>query len=163
YALLGVSAGALSMLFTIKIVQLSLAQLAGILAILAGIWQLLPLFPLRWSNRLYSKLGTYFSPLLPQGMARFFFLGMLNGILPCGMVASALVVSLASQSWQHGFFYMLLFGVGTFPLMLLASVFGFYLSARSRSVLSWLGPAYALLVGILLLLRPAAVLPDCTH
>ncbi|MFC3095693.1 sulfite exporter TauE/SafE family protein [Alteromonas sediminis] len=47
--------------------------------------------------------------------------GMIWGWLPCGLVYSTLTWSLASQSMQQGFFIMLAFGLGTFPVMLLAS------------------------------------------
>jgi len=47
--------------------------------------------------------------------------GIIWGWLPCGLVYSTLTWSLASQSPLQGSLIMLSFGLGTFPIMLLAS------------------------------------------
>lgn len=48
--------------------------------------------------------------------------GAIWGWLPCGLVYSTLTWALASQSAQQGLLIMLAFGLGTFPIMILASV-----------------------------------------
>lgn len=54
-----------------------------------------------------------------------FVLGSLNGILPCGLTFLALAVCLTLDGPLSSFNFMLLFGVGTLPVMLgLTSVFG---------------------------------------
>lgn len=47
-----------------------------------------------------------------------FFMGMLNGFLPCGMTLIALSYCLLLAGPVDGFNFMLLFGVGTLPVML---------------------------------------------
>lgn len=44
--------------------------------------------------------------------------GMLNGILPCGLTYMALTYCLTLTNPLDGFLYMLLFGLGTLPVML---------------------------------------------
>lgn len=69
-------------------------------------------------------------------------LGMLNGLLPCGLTFIALTFCLTLQGPLSGFNFMLLFGVGTLPAMiglpslltLVANKFHFSLS-RSLTVL----------------------------
>jgi sulfite exporter TauE/SafE len=45
-------------------------------------------------------------------------LGMLNGLLPCGLTYLALTYCLSLDRAWDGFLFMLLFGVGTLPIML---------------------------------------------
>jgi sulfite exporter TauE/SafE len=47
-----------------------------------------------------------------------FILGTLNGLLPCGLTFLALTYCLTLGSIGNSFYFMLLFGVGTLPVML---------------------------------------------
>jgi sulfite exporter TauE/SafE len=47
-----------------------------------------------------------------------FILGTLNGLLPCGLTFLALTYCLTLGSIGNSFYFMLLFGVGTSPVML---------------------------------------------
>lgn len=164
YTILGGIAGAVAALFSLQVLQARVAQIAGALLILLALLQLLPHIHLGFLSRAHAFIARTIAPLLRNaGRGRFFLLGMLNGILPCGMVAAALLVSIAAETWRSGIAYMAVFGAGTFPLMLLASVFGIYLSGRMRQVVSWAGPLYAIALGILLLLRPALIAPHCAR
>lgn len=164
YAVLGALVGFMTLVLQVQQLQAALAQLAGIFLITIALVQLFPGIRIGFLSRLHSAIVAYLAPLLQQaGRKRFFVLGMLNGILPCGMVAAALVVSLAAESWLSGVAYMLIFGLGTFPLMMLASIFGIYLSGKVRRMIAWLGPIYAAALGMLLLARPGLIVPHCTH
>lgn len=68
-----------------------------------------------------------FSSVLKQNMSRhirqkkatsIFILGALNGLLPCGLTFLALTVCTTLTTPTGGFFFMLLFGTGTLPVML---------------------------------------------
>jgi uncharacterized protein len=76
-------------------------------------------------------------------------------------VTAALAASLAAADFSGSALYMLFFGLGTFPVMLAASLFGIYLSPAAKRVLSFFGPLYGVALGILLLLRPGLMLPHC--
>lgn len=52
------------------------------------------------------------------------FVGVLNGLLPCGLVYVALAGSLTAGGPVQGAIYMALFGAGTIPLMLATSIAG---------------------------------------
>src|SRR5205085_12174579 len=45
-------------------------------------------------------------------------LGMINGLLPCGMTLLAMGYCITLAGPWEGFFAMVLFGVGTFPAMI---------------------------------------------
>lgn len=65
------------------------------------------------------KLKNVFSKYLNQKNYRsLFMLGSINGLLPCGLTFLALTYCLTLQRPIDGFNFMLLFGVGTLPIML---------------------------------------------
>lgn len=62
-----------------------------------------------------------------------FLTGVLNGFLPCGMVYMALTASLAAGGIWQGALFMALFGLGTFPFMFAAVLFGNMLNTATRT------------------------------
>lgn len=110
---------------------------------------------------LTSRLNTRVSGMFGKvGKRPFFFsqyvFGLVNGLLPCGMVYAALAGAFMQvQVWQGGL-YMFLFGLGTLPLMLLASVgFGFVRNNRFFSF-KYIVPASYLIIASLLIFRGVA-------
>ena len=76
--------------------------------------------------RLVSPLTKHVLPATspPKALA----LGLLWGLLPCGLVYSMLLVAMAGSNPVHGAVVMVAFGIGTMPAMLLTG-----LSAASLS------------------------------
>lgn len=99
---------------------------------------------------LRTQMGKYF---FRKGSGSLYFMGMLNGLLPCGMVYLALASSLATANMLKGMTFMLLFGVGTMPAMLTISLFGSLYAARWRKHLRIAAPYMFGIIGILLVLR----------
>lgn len=54
-----------------------------------------------------------------------FYIGFLNGFIPCAMVYSAAIIALSQKSFANSIVFMLFFGLGTIPLMTL-----FYFTAN---------------------------------
>lgn len=65
----------------------------------------------RWVQKQIARL--YRS----QYLGTFYLVGLLNGLLPCGLVYMAAFAALGSGSIQTGVLMMLGFGLGTLPLM----------------------------------------------
>ena len=82
-----------------------------------------------------------------------FMLGLLNGFLPCGLVYIALAGALITSNVYEGTFYMLLFGLGTIPMMLAISLAGNLISLKLRKSLSRIIPYFIVLLGLLFILR----------
>lgn len=82
-----------------------------------------------------------------------FIIGLLNGFLPCGLVYIALAGALLMSRVYEGAFYMILFGLGTVPVMLAISVAGNIISQKLRKSLSKAIPVFIILLGILFILR----------
>ena len=82
-----------------------------------------------------------------------FYIGFLNGFLPCAMVYSAAIMALAQKSLVNSLFVMLLFGLGTIPLLSLFYFFSTKLKAKFSKYANSFRMLSFLLVGIFLIAR----------
>jgi len=90
-------------------------------------------------------------------------LGALNGLLPCGLVYSALLASLAAGSPLKSALSMAAFGAGTIPVLVVLGLGGGMLSGRVRKIMSRAAGVLIVLVGIQLILRGSAGLGWIHH
>jgi uncharacterized protein len=99
---------------------------------------------------LRKRLGKLFS----SGTNRSLFgIGLLNGLLPCGMIYLALTTCFITGSAVHGSLFMAAFGFGTFPAMLAVVFFGSYVNQRVRLNLRKAIPVFLACMAALLVLR----------
>ena len=90
-----------------------------------------------------------------------FSLGMLNGLLPCGLVYMAIVGAVSTGSIWQGSAYMALFGLGTLPLMLSTALLGQFVPLRWRNQMRKLIPVFLVAFAILFLARGMNfIMPD---
>jgi sulfite exporter TauE/SafE len=82
-----------------------------------------------------------------------FGIGLLNGLLPCGLVYVALAGATATGNPRYGALYMALFGLGTTPLMIAVGIAGPGLYARWRGRFHWLIPTGLAVLAVLFILR----------
>lgn len=82
-----------------------------------------------------------------------FFVGMLNGLLPCGLVYMAIAGAIGTGSAGLGTLYMILFGLGTIPMLLGISLAGNLVSLAIRRRINKVIPVLVVLVGIFFILR----------
>lgn len=83
----------------------------------------------------------------------FLTIGFLNGFLPCGLVYMAVFGAIASGGPATGSLYMLLFGLGTIPLMTTAIYLGKFLNASIKQRIQKAIPFVVVLIGTLFILR----------
>ena len=83
----------------------------------------------------------------------YFLSGMLNGLLPCGLVYMALAGAIATGNSFSGMLFMALFGLGTLPMMLAVSVAGQYITLQWRSKLTRIVPVFTIFIACLFILR----------
>jgi len=101
-----------------------------------------------------SLLKSGLGKLLQQRTYRATFtLGLLNGLLPCGLVYAACAAATASSGLLAGTSYMAAFGLGTIPMMLGVSLAGKKLQFALRFKFGRLIPITLVIVGTLLVFR----------
>ncbi len=106
------------------------------------------------SFKLVAKLKKSISTLFTaRTFQSLFFIGLLNGLLPCGLVYIALAGAIATAGLATGIWYMVLFGLGTIPMLLFIGVAGNVVSATIRQKINNLIPYLVVLVGIFFILR----------
>lgn len=82
-----------------------------------------------------------------------FAIGLLNGFLPCGLVYVALVGAVGTQNITQSIGFMMLFGLGTLPLLWAVSFFGHTLAKRFRYAFKYTYSFIVFIMAILLILR----------
>ena len=85
--------------------------------------------------------------------AGLFFIGILNGFLPCGFVYMGLAGAVSTGSIHRGMLYMLLFGLGTLPIMFLTALLGDFLGIKLREKINRLLPIGAIILALIFILR----------
>ena len=157
YALLGGLIGLLGKGIFLAGMQQALSIITGVLLVIAAF------LSLRVTSRMinnsfaqgfYFKVKSGMGRLLKSGSSTSLLLiGMLNGLLPCGLVYMAIVGAMTTGSVINGMAYMALFGAGTVPLVLLASFAGTFANMRLRNTLRKLTPVFLVCFGALLIMR----------
>ncbi len=107
-----------------------------------------PIF--RGISKLKQVLGNQFKKKSYQSL---FTIGLLNGFLPCGMVYVALFGAIAMQSSGLGVLCMILFGLGTVPLMSSVVYINSFLNLATRNKIQKAIPYVIVVIGLLFILR----------
>ena len=161
YAILGLLIGSIAQQFLASGWQQNISIAAGIILILLFLFALTPETILQKSvlyrNNLHkwqAQLGQW---MQKWGQSSALVLGLLNGLLPCGLVYIALAGALAfATAWQSALF-MFIFGIGTLPalfiLMTGTSRLPFFRTRFFHKAL----PFVQLAMGLFLIYRGAAV------
>lgn len=80
-------------------------------------------------------------------------IGLLNGLLPCGLVYLGIAGAIATTNPIQGSLFMLFFGLGTLPAMLSITVIRDYISIKFRERIRTLVPVFVGIMAVLLILR----------
>jgi sulfite exporter TauE/SafE len=154
YSFLGVLIGLLGRLLWLAGFQQGISLFSGVLIILAGVSRLLKL-----RFRQGNFLSAFLSPVNKalsyalKNKAGHLIVGLLNGFLPCGFVYLALVGAVNTVSPLAAAQYMFWFGLGTFPLMLLATISSGFIGLPLRRRINQTMPYIMVCLGVWFLLR----------
>jgi sulfite exporter TauE/SafE len=167
YALLGAIVGAVGSLLGLGS---GLNRLAGAISLALGlVVVLLGLGYLGWLplGRLDASAG-WLSQAMGRALKRggtlgVVLLGAINGLLPCGLVYSALLLAATTGGALPAALGMALFGLGTLPALVVVGVGAGTLSARFRQVLTRIAGAVIVVAGLQLALRGLAALGAIPH
>jgi sulfite exporter TauE/SafE len=157
YASLGLVFGILGKGFYMAGIQQNISIIVGVMMITIAIVPERLFMKYNFSKPVYkiiskvkSSLGSQFKRKSPDAL---FTIGLLNGFLPCGMVYAALFGAIAMQDVTLGVSYMLLYGLGTIPMMSAVVFISNIVSVPLRSKLQKIIPVVAVFIGILFIIR----------
>ncbi len=157
YSILGFLLGVVGQTFALAGIQTYVSIGLGILILIAALFSInleYQLLQLPALNRLNTWVKQQLSSLLSRKKASTLFsVGMLNGLLPCGLVYMAVVGALTAPSVLEGSAYMALFGLGTLPLLAFTAFFGQFIHLKWRVYARKLIPLVLTGMAILLILR----------
>jgi len=103
-----------------------------------------------YNARLKQRFGVLFNQ---RSYSSLLIIGLLNGLLPCGLVYMALAGAIATGGVASGALFMLIFGLGTLPMLLLLSLAGNVVTASFKSKINKAIPYVIVIIGILFILR----------
>lgn len=157
YGLLGLVAATFGSLFQFSGFQNVISTALGALLIVAGVLGLTYLkipFLTKIILAITAKIKKAFSKFLSKkSMSSLTLMGMLNGVLPCGLTSIALAYCISLSTPQEGFLFMLIFGLATLPVMLgLTSIFQIYIKKLNFNF-QRVTTVTMILLGILLISR----------
>ncbi|NNF04057.1 MAG: sulfite exporter TauE/SafE family protein [Rhodothermales bacterium] len=142
--------------------QQMLTIVAGVVLIAVG----LHLAGVSWLSRMAAPIGGSHligwmaGQLRGRGVGPALALGMLNGLLPCGLVYGALAAALAQGSVAESSLFMVVFGAGTVPALWLSTRLAGWVSIENRILLARLSGVLLVLYGAFTLLRGSTWMHD---
>ena len=159
YVIAGVIFGLAGQSFNMLGFQQWVSIISGSLMILFGI------LPILFNANIESGLAKIsftrfirnsFQRMFAKGtLISLFIIGILNGLLPCGPLYSALIAATGTGSVIQSGLFMFLFGLGTIPVIFVVTLAGTYLNQNIRKKAKTILPIFVIILGILFILRGA--------
>lgn len=157
YALIGLFFGMVGKSLYIFGIQQQLSIIIGVLMIIVVLIPVQTFNKYNFSKPLYSVISKVKSSLgkaLKKKTAdTFLTIGFLNGFLPCGLVYMAVFASLTMSNAFESSLYMMLFGLGTIPLMTTAIYLGKFLNTTVKQRIQKAIPIFVVIIGLLFIIR----------
>lgn len=156
YAALGALSGLAGTTVKWAAGQQALSLAAGILILLTLFISLTgrragaPAFVTRKFSALRNALGKLFKDHRPGTLVS---IGLLNGLLPCGLVYAALAGAASTGSFLNGAAFMFVFGIGTVPALFALSFAGTRISLDMREKMRKAVPVFVGIMALLLIIR----------
>jgi len=157
YSLLGLLFGAIGQSVSLFGWQQILSIVIGVLII---VLMLLPkkvmnlLMISKAGNTFFYKIRQWLSEMLSKKQrSSLLAIGLLNGLLPCGLVYLAIAGSVATGSIIKSGLFMASFGFGTLPVMLGLMLMGNRISLSFRRKLKYVYPVFMILMASVLIVR----------
>jgi len=157
YALLGIIFGLLGQGIEMAGLQQWASIGLGIVLILSVLFPVLfkgqvniDRFFFGFASKLIGKFRKLFSI---SSYPSLLVIGLLNGLLPCGLVYVAIAGAINTNDIVHGAIYMSIFGVGTIPIMASIPIVGSLIGTNIRKRFKGVVSAFIIILGIIFILR----------
>lgn len=103
-----------------------------------------------YAGRLIGRFRNLFAK---RTLGNLLFIGLLNGLLPCGLVYMAIAGAINTNDVLMGVAFMMVFGIGTTPALLLLSLAGNVITSGFRKKAARVVPVFIVILGIIFILR----------
>ena len=157
YSIIGLIFGFVGKSLYIFGLQQQLSIIIGVIMIVVILTPLHTFNKYNFSKPIYkiiSKVKSALGKALKKKTSdTFLTIGFLNGFLPCGLVYMAVFASITTANAFQGSLYMLLFGIGTIPLMTSAIYLGKFLNATIKQRIQKAIPVFIVVIGLLFIIR----------
>ncbi|HSN61408.1 MAG TPA: sulfite exporter TauE/SafE family protein [Ferruginibacter sp.] len=156
YAALGAVLGVVGASFALVGYQQALSIIAGAVILLYLVWPHNKWMLISNSRvqhffaQIRNSLGKLFSRKNYQSV---FFIGLLNGLLPCGLVYMAIAGAVSTASVAKSSLFMAAFGLGTLPVMWSVAFFGSFADFKTRATIRKAYPYLMFFMACLLIVR----------
>jgi sulfite exporter TauE/SafE len=157
YTFLGVVFGLLGQSFFLGGFQQILSITIGVLLLISVLisqtkWFSTPglSFIYNGINKVKISLANLFNK---RGLHFLFLIGLLNGLLPCGLVYLGIAGAIATGNYIAGAQFMFYFGVGTVPVMYAVAFLGQFITLKYRNHIRHSMPYVVSIMAILLIVR----------
>jgi sulfite exporter TauE/SafE len=159
YAFLGALAGFIGWRITKSLP--AIINVPAVLAIIAGLFlvyqglETLGLFRKRVAGAPTGCLaGSFFAPLLTgKRLLDAFLAGVFTGLLPCGLLYGMLALAASRRDFGWGMIGMVVFALGTMPMMFAVGMGGQLLSLTARKRMFQIAACCLVITGVLSLAR----------
>jgi sulfite exporter TauE/SafE len=130
--------------------------IAGIFMVIMGI-NMLNLFP--WLRRFNPRMPKIFARKINAGKRNRgpFYIGLLNGLMPCGPLQAMQLYALSTGSPLTGALSMFLFSVGTVPLMFLFGAISSFLSKKFTGKMMTVSAVLVVVLGVFMFTNGASL------
>lgn len=152
YTLLGGTAGALGSVISFSGgLKGSVIIISGILMFIVGL-NMLGL--VSWLRRINPRMPRLFGQKLYKGVGhRPFYVGLLNGLMPCGPLQAMQLYALGTGSFFAGALSMFIFSMGTVPLMFGLGALSTFLSSKFTHRLAKASAVLIMVLGLVMVSR----------
>lgn len=122
--------------------------IAGIFMVIMGL-NMLNIFP--WLRKLNPKMPKFFAKKFKSKNNNSpFFVGLLNGLMPCGPLQAMQIYALSTGSITKGAISMFLFSLGTVPLMFGIGALSSYMSKKFSNKIMKFGAILVVVLGFVM-------------
>ncbi len=157
YTLFGALFGMIGQSFALFGYQQKLSIIIGSLILIALLIpkRLINTLPVStWFYRLLNTLKhNLYLQFQKRGITSFLSIGLLNGLLPCGLVYMGIAGAVATGSVLKGMLFMAVFGVGTLPFMFAISYTSHLVTMKTRNIIRKSMPVVIGIMAVLLIFR----------
>jgi sulfite exporter TauE/SafE/copper chaperone CopZ len=135
----------------------------GIVAIISGVFMvimglnMLNIFP--WLRKLNPRMPKIFGNKIHNNNGKYgpFYVGLLNGLMPCGPLQAMQIYALGTGSFAAGALSMFMFSIGTVPLMFGLGAVSSILSGKFTHKMMKVSAALVIVLGVVMANRGLAL------